>query len=112
MRMSLLSRVFKFALLLFLVLALTATPELWSPHSIGSWLSATPAWASGSPDETLNPHPQPPSPKHAASLYGQRNANRGDLPAVGARTQASTLRARFERFVLVARISLTFVLRF
>jgi len=103
--MSLLSRSLKLALLLFVLLTLTAIPGTWSPHSSGSWLSVTPAWAT-SPDETLKP---PSNPPRSAALYGQQSAQRGVTSVVSARTQAISIHTRF---VIVWRIALASVLRF
>lgn len=107
--MSLLSRFSKLALLVFALLALTATLGTWSPHSSG-WLSVTPAWAS-SPDETLNPPANPPKSK-AAAMHWQTSAQSGVTSAVSARTQAVSVRTYLGRLVIVWKVSLASVLRF
>jgi len=106
--MSLLSRFLKLALLLFVLLTLTAISGTWSPHSSGSWLSVTPAWAT-SPDETLKPPSNPPGGNRSAALHGQQSAQRGVTSVVSARTQAISIHTRF---VIVWRIALASVLRF
>ena len=104
--MGLLSRFSKLALLLFVLLALTSISGTWSPHSTGSWLSASPAWA-GSPDETLHPKTNPsrfvPTKLQATSAQGS---------VTGPRAQVVTLRTLFGQSVLVWKISLASVLRF
>jgi len=104
--MGLHSRLFKLALALFILFALTSIPGTWSPtpHSAGSWLSVSPAWA-GSPDETLKPRPA--GRFVSISLQAQTSAQ-----VASPRTQVVTVRTRFEQFVLVWKISLASVLRF
>ena len=107
--MRLLSRISKLALSLLVLLALTAAPNIWSPHLIGTTLSAPPAWA-GSPDETLKP---PPTPKSSSiRLHPQSSAQRGSTSDIGTVTYASSARARFEQLMMVFRINLASVLRF
>jgi len=107
--MNLHSRFYKLGLALLILLALTSIPGTWSPHSTGSWLSVTPAWA-GSPDETLKPKGSPASRLVPIDL--QASAQGRVTSVASPRIQVVTLRTRFEQFVLVWKVSLASVLRF
>jgi hypothetical protein len=65
--MGLLSRDEKLALSLSIVFLIVIIPVSFPNASSGTWRCTTQAWASGSPDETLNPQPIPP--RKAASLH-------------------------------------------
>lgn len=58
----------KLSSILFALLALTALLAMWAPVSTGP-IGAAPAWASGSPDETLNPQPTPKSTQAPTTTY-------------------------------------------
>lgn len=77
--MALLPRITKVALSVFVLFALTALtsiPTKFPLRALGSWLAAAPAWAGGSPDETLNPRPKATSIKYkSAGLPGTSTAN-------------------------------------
>lgn len=108
--MGLLFRFSKLALPLLILLALTSVPGTWSPHSTGSWLSVSPAWA-GSPDETLKPKGSPS--RYMPTNLPLQTSAQGRLTSVtGPRTHVVTLRTRFEQSLLMWRISLASVLRF
>jgi hypothetical protein len=48
-------------------LAIAALPGSWSIQNPGSVTGPAIAWAGGTPDETLNPPPTPPSGSHVKS---------------------------------------------
>jgi hypothetical protein len=110
--MGLLFRYRRVALLIALSVALFLVSSTWSPHGSGLWPAATPAWAGGSPDETLNPPTQPPGKATT------RNTDESDLTA-GAkldsdgavRTAPSRGRTWLDRWTLVWRLYWTSRLR-
>ena len=105
--MNFLSRHARLALLTFGLLALSAVPALWSSHSTPFLFEVKAAYAN-SPDETLNPPPQPPH--RSAALSGMASYHR-DVTSV-APTRPTVELGRFERLLLVWRHYLAPVLRF
>jgi len=69
--------------LLVAVLGLTilALPVTWPNQVPKSAIGPIPAWAAGSPDETLNPPPTPPK-KSASLIIGQSALERSQGHAV------------------------------
>ena len=63
----------KLSSILFALLALIALLAMWAPVSTGP-IGAAPAWASGSPDETLNPQPTPKSTQAPQTTYDASSA--------------------------------------
>lgn len=79
---------------------------LWSSHSTPFWVGAKAAYAN-SPDETLNPPPNPPPGKYrSAALPGMASTHR-DV----ASTRPTAQLGRFERLLLVWKLYLVPVFR-
>ncbi len=101
-----LSRYTKLALAILFFYALTALPAPLSSHHSGGCLTATPAWAGGSPDETLDPHPG-----KASSLKPQRLD--ADAASLGVTRTRTTVRLRWtDRVGMVWKFYLASVLRY
>ena len=108
--MGLLSRYEKLALFLSILILFVLIPASFPVTDSGAWHCTTQAWASGSPDETLNPQPNPP--RKAASFTrtldpsetGARTT-RFDAAGIGSRTDFKTWTSRW---AWVWRIYLTF----
>lgn len=110
LKMDLLSRHAKLALLLLVLFALTSCPGIWTSHHSVSWIAAAPAWA-GSPDETLHPPPNPP-PGRAAALSGFEMTSRGATTGIVTPTRPDRGLTRLERLAIVWRLYLGHALRF
>lgn len=107
--MSFPSRFARLSLLILGLFALSAGPALWSSHSTPFWLGAKAAYAN-SPDETLNPPPNPPPGKYrSAALPGMASTHR-DVATV-ASTRPTVELGRFERLLLVWRHYLASLIR-
>lgn len=94
--MGLLSRLYKFAFSLSIVLAMFLVTATYQHHGPGRWLAAAPAWA-GSPDETLKP---PSNPPRAARYYGDTS----DRPTVD--VSAASVSSRSGRMTWSDRLAL------
>lgn len=113
--MSLLSRFGKLPLAISILLAMFLVPVTETVHGPGSWPAATPVWAGGSPDETLNPPSTPPRARHVTVV-----ADPSDAPATDATStlhttagaKSGTLMTSTDRWNLLLRICLSSVLRF
>ena len=71
----------KLSSILFTLIVLSALLAIWAPVSVGP-IGATTAWATGSPDETLNPQNTPKSTQAPTTTY--------DLSTVTATTTTTT----------------------
>jgi hypothetical protein len=107
--MSFPSRSAKLSLLILGLLALSAGPALWSSHSLPFWLGAKAAFAN-SPDETLNPPPNPPPGKSRSAALPGMASTHWDAASVASTRPTATL-GRFERLLLVWRHYLAPVFR-
>ena len=70
----------KLSSILFTLIVLSALLAMWAPVSLGPIGAAT-AWATGSPDETLNPQNTPKSTQAPTTTY--------DLATSGSTTTAT-----------------------
>jgi hypothetical protein len=108
--MGLLSRFEKLALALSIVILFVLTPTSFPAMDSGVWRCTTQAWASGSPDETLNPQPNPPSKAASIARTLDRSAavvstTRSDAAGIDSRKDFKTWTSRW---AWVWRIYLTF----
>jgi hypothetical protein len=111
--MSLLSRFTKFPFALSILLAMYLVPLTETAPSPERWLTATPAWAGGSPDETLNPPTTPRGSRQFSIVVGPSSTGDQILaPHATPRASSSTLLRSTDRWTLLLRICLSSVLRF
>ena len=112
--MSLLSRHTRLLATFLVLFALSTFPMFGSsPHEI-DWLSATPAWAGGSPDETLNPTPTPPRASYAPTVEsdGKAGWSAGSASPGATRMTSRAVLSWKERIGIAFRIYLAYKLRF
>lgn len=105
--MRLLSGSTRFAIPLVLFVLATMLPVSWSSSGTNTGLGVTSAWA-GSPDETLNPPPQPP--KKGGSLTDGMSVTSPTATVESARTRTGW--SWTESFGLTWNYYLSKVLRF
>ena len=108
--MRLLSGSTRFAILLVLFVLATMLPVSWSSSGTNVGLGVTSAWA-GSPDETLNPPPEPPK-KGAQFGYGTSVTHEARVTTSVESARARTGWSWTERFGLTWNYYLSKVLRF
>ena len=111
--MSLLSRHTRLLASVIALLALSTFPISGSSPIELDFISATPAWAGGSPDETLNPT-LPPRAKSVPTVeYDAAAGWTAETASTGAtRTSTRGLLSLRERIGIAFRIYLAFKLRF
>jgi hypothetical protein len=99
-------RSLRYALLISVMFAIAALPGLWSNQTPGSTFGPAIAWAGGTPDETLNPPPTPPTNgggKKTSDGYGYA-VGTTDVATDAAEVQGATDRpSRWSLFWLVIR---------
>ena len=71
-----------------LLLAMTAIPSAWETQAPGTAFGPAKSWAGGTPDESLNPQPQP------SKRSAQIRINRGTGATTEARTTGAQLSTR------------------
>jgi hypothetical protein len=108
--MNLLLRISLCAFAIGTLFALTTVPVSVPQGHLGAQLVPTPAWAGGSPDETLNPPSNPSKSKSSPTGYSTRTFP--SATATSIKTPTSIESRWIERGVLVWRFYLTSVLRF
>jgi len=110
--MSLLSRHTRLLASMIVLLALSTLPMSGSSPLELDFITATPAWAGGSPDETLNPIP--PRAKSVPTVeYDGAAGWTAEAASTGAtRTSTRGLLSLSERIGIAFRIYLAFKLRF
>ena len=106
--MRLLSGSTRFALLLVLFVLATMLPVSWSSSGTNVGLGVTSAWA-GSPDETLNPPPEPPK---KGAQFGMSVTQETKVVTSVESARARTGWSWTERFGLTWSYYLSKVLRF
>ena len=108
--MSLLSRHIRLLAPTLVLLALSALPISGPSPTEHRWLSATPAWAGGSPDETLNP--QTPPRARGAYLGMEKDGGGAGAAASLRTTRPTSVLSWKERIGIAFRIYLASKLRF
>jgi hypothetical protein len=103
--MGLRLRALRYALFVLVFFAIAALPGSWNHQTPGSSHGPAVAWAGGTPDETLNPPPTPPSGagKKSSSNYAIGNGPTTVEPATDSVRSAADRGFRWDLAWLIIR---------